>query len=302
MNLITVPNFVVIIRAMTRQLADVSFSSGGIRCAGWLYRPTDVDGDVPCVVMAHGFGLTRRDGLAQYADALARAGTAVLVYDHRFMGDSEGEPRQRIRMSDQLRDRMAAIAFARTLDGIDPDRIIVWGYSLSGGNAIHAAAADQRLAGAILLCPFADGRWRMLRETRQHPGNATWVVGRALRDAPVPVAAEPSGRAALTYPGELAGFRATAAPGWRNEVRSGVAFPMLVYRPVTQARKISCPTLIQAGSRDITVSARAIDQLAQRVPGAVLKRYDIDHFEPFHGEHMAGVISDQVAWLGSLGR
>lgn len=141
---------------MTR--ADVTFLSAGTPCAGWLYRPADAVGEVPCVVMAHGMSLTRHDGLAGYAEALAQAGAAVLVYDHRYLGDSDGKPRQRVRMAEQLEDRLSAIAFARTLDGVDPDRIIVWGYSLSGGTATEAAVEDSRVAGAILLCPFLDGR------------------------------------------------------------------------------------------------------------------------------------------------
>jgi uncharacterized protein len=279
---------------------DVTFLSAGTRCVGWLYRPANTDGDVPCVVMAHGFGLTRADGLARYAEALARAGAAVLVYDHRYLGDSEGEPRQRVRMAEQLDDRMAAIAFARTLDGIDPDRIIVWGFSLSGGSAIEVTAADERIAGAILLCPLADGRWRLNRGMRVHPRNSLWLVGRAIRDAMIPVSAEPGGRGALAFPGEFDGFRLAVAPGWRNEVRAGMALPLAFWRPVVHARKLMCPILIQAGNRDISVSAKAIDRIARRAPRATLRRYDVDHFEPFYGERPVQIIADQADWISGL--
>ena len=277
--------------------ADVTFVSGGMRCAGWLYRPANTDGEVPCVVMAHGFALSRHDNLTLYAEALVQAGAGVLVYEHRYLGDSEGEPRQRVRISEQLDDRLAAIAFVRTLDGIDPDRIVVWGYSMSAGSAIEAAAADERVAGAILLCPFLDARWRLTHGIRVQPRNAVWLVGRAISDAMIPVSGEPGGRGAMTFPGELDGFRSIGAPGWRNEVRAGLLFAMLAYRPVVHARKLKCPIYIQVGRRDITVSARAVDQFAQRAPRAVLKRYDIDHFQPFYGTHPAQIIADQVAWL-----
>jgi uncharacterized protein len=276
---------------------DVAFLSAGTRCAGWLYRPASTNGDVPCVVMAHGFGLTRADGLARYAEALALAGAAVLVYDHRYLGDSEGEPRQRVRMAEQLKDRLAAIAFARTLDGVDPDRIIVWGYSLSGGTAIEATAADERIAGAILLCPLADGRWRLNRGTVTQPRNALWLMGRAIRDAVIPVSAKPGGRGGLTFPGEFDGYRSAVSPGWRNEVRAGMALPLAFWRPVVHARKLKCSVLIQAGHRDISVSAKAIDRIAQRAPRATLRRYDVDHFQPFYGDHPAQIITDQADWL-----
>jgi len=173
----------------------------------------------------------------------------------------------------------------------------VWGYSLSGGSAVEAAAADERVAGVILLCPFLDARERLVHGIRTQPGNSTWLVGRAIRDAMIPVSDEPGGRRAMTFPGERDGFRAIGAPGWRNEVRAGLLFAMLTYRPVVHARNLECPVLIQAGKRDITVSARAIDQFAQRAQRAVLKRYDVDHFEPFYGARPAQVIADQGDWL-----
>jgi fermentation-respiration switch protein FrsA (DUF1100 family) len=279
--------------------AKVDFLSAGTRCAGWLYRPSGAEGDVPCVVMAHGFGLTYADGLAPYAEALAAAGFAVLAYDHRFLGASEGSPRQRVRMSEQVEDRLSAIEFVRTLDGIDPDKVIVWGYSLSGGTAVRAIAADKRVAAAILLCPFTDGRWRCTQSAKTQPRNTLWTMVRAITDAVIPVSAEPGTRGGMTFPGEYAGFRKAVGPDWRNEVHAGMALPLPYWRPVTQARKLSCPTLIQAGLRDISVSARAIDRLTQRAPDAVLKRYDVDHFQPMYGEHPAQIATDQVEWLKS---
>ncbi len=58
---------------------DLTFPSGDGHCAAWLYRPASGGDAVPCVVMAHGFSLTRHDGLADYAERLAEAGVAVLV-------------------------------------------------------------------------------------------------------------------------------------------------------------------------------------------------------------------------------
>ncbi len=252
--------------------------------------------------MAHGFGLTRHDGLPSYAEALAHAGVAVLVYDHRYLGDSSGQPRQRIRTSEQLEDRLAAIAFARTLEGIDPDQIILWGYSLSGGTAVEAAAADQRVSGVILLCPFLDGRWQTIHALRADPGNTLWLTAQAMRDALIPLVAAPGGRAGVTSPGELEGFLSVVAPGWRNEVHAGLALRLPLWRPVTQARRLHCRVLVQAGERDITVSARAIDHLARRAPQATRKSYDADHFEPFRDGYSAQIIADQVGWLRALSR
>ena len=63
--------------------SEVSIPSGGEQLAAYLYRP-QADGDVPCVVMAHGFSATRDDGLPAYAEAFQAAGFAVVLFDYRL--------------------------------------------------------------------------------------------------------------------------------------------------------------------------------------------------------------------------
>lgn len=289
------------------KVVDVAFPGDDWSCAGWLYYPTDTVGDVPCVVMAHGFSLTRHDGLRLYAEEFVRAGFAVLVYDHRFIGDSEGGPRQRICLSDQLVDRRRAVAFARTLDGIDGDRIILWGYSLSAVSAIDTAAADPGIAGLILLCPMLDSPWRVNRDLVAEPRSTLWLLGQTIRgtlraDVKVPVTNQPGGRGVLTRPGERDGFGAAVSreSPWRDEAQAGPMLSVALCRRVNRARKLHCPMLLQAAERDVSVSPRAIDQLARRGRDVVLKRYDADHFQPFYDSCAARIVADQVAWLWAL--
>lgn len=111
------------------QREDVQFSSGADRISAWLYRPSDV-GDAPLVVLAHGLGGVRTMRLDAYAERFSAAGYACLVFDYRNFGDSEGQPRQVLDIDMQLADWAAAVAYARTLDGIDHGRIVLWGTSL----------------------------------------------------------------------------------------------------------------------------------------------------------------------------
>ncbi len=287
---------------------EVSFFSVNATCAAWLYRPANVGGDVPCVVMAHGFSLTRHDGLASFASAIVGAGFAVLVYDHRFLGDSNGQPRQRVQLSELLEDRRSAVAFARSISGVDPDRIVLWGYSMSAGSAVQAAAEDRRIAAAILVCPLLDGRWAALRGVRRDPKNSAWIFRQAVKDvvgyAVIPATADPGQRGILNNRGEAEGLRAMVGAGspWRNEVRAGPTSAYPAYRPLTQARKVACPVLIQSGIRDITVSPPAIERFARLAPQTVVKKYDIDHFGAFQGAHSARVAADQTKWLVGLNR
>lgn len=281
---------------MTRQ--DVTFQSGGDDIAAWLYPGTNGT----CVVMAHGFSLTRRDGLDTYAQALNATGAGVLVFDHRYLGDSGGEPRQRIRVKEQAEDYRAAIAYGRQLDGVDPDRIVLWGYSFAGGTSVDVAASDARIAGLILLCPFLDGRARVLGTTRRTPWIAMRVMARAIRDRlgshnTIKATGQPGELAAMAFTGEAEGFAACASSAWINEAAPGAFATIALHRPVTNARRLGMPVWIGLGERDITVSRKAIERLASNAPRAELHRYDMAHFEPFHGTDPARVAGDQAAWL-----
>lgn len=286
---------------------EMPFASGGDSCAAWLYRPETQAGAgaAPCVVMAHGFSLTRHDGLPAFAEQLADAGAAVLVFDHRYLGDSGGMPRQRFRKSAQLEDWRAAVACARSLEGIDPERIILWGFSFSGGHVIETAAGDPRVAATIALCPMVDGLARALATP---PLLSAWLIPRALADQfgrhnLVAVTARPGGHAAMTLPGEADGFAASIPEGspWRNEISPGVFLSVALHRPLARAHRIAGPVWVGLGEKDISVSRRAVERLAERCPRGELHRYPYDHFGAFLGEGPVRVGGEQIDFLRRRG-
>jgi pimeloyl-ACP methyl ester carboxylesterase len=251
--------------------------------------------------MAHGFSLTRHDGLPAYAERLAAAGAAVLVFDHRYLGDSGGMPRQRFRKSEQLEDWRAAIAFARTIDGVDPGRIVLWGFSFSGGHVVETAAADPQIAASMVLCPMVDG---LARVRSTPPKLSAWLGPRALADQLgrhnlVAVTGAPGENAAMTLPGEADGFYAAVPPGspWRNEISPGVFLTVGLHRPVTLAGRLRAPLWVGLGERDVSVSRRAVERLAERAPEAELHRYPYDHFGAFLGDGPELVATDQAGFL-----
>ena len=133
--------------------SNIDFGANGVRLHGWLYRP-EQGGPHPLVVMAHGFSAVKEMGLDDYAQTFCAAGLAVLVYDNRNLGASEGLPRQEIDPVAQRRDYSHAITFARCLPGIDPHRIGVWGTSYTGGLVIIAAALDRRIKCVVSQVPY----------------------------------------------------------------------------------------------------------------------------------------------------
>ena len=49
---------------------------------------------------------------------------------------------------------------------MDPERIVVWGTSFSGGHVVEAAVADGRVAAAIAQTPAMDGLAALLNVAR----------------------------------------------------------------------------------------------------------------------------------------
>lgn len=147
------------------EVADVEFDAEGTTLRGWLYRPHTESGPAPVVVMAHGYNCLKEFYLDRYAEALAGAGHAVLAYDHRNFGDSDGEPRQELDPWVQVRDYRHAITFAQTLDGVDPDRVGVWGSSYAGGHVLVVAAIDRRVGCVVSQVPTISGWESTLRRT-----------------------------------------------------------------------------------------------------------------------------------------
>ena len=259
-----------------------------MRCAGWLYLPSHADGAAPCVVMAHGTTGTRDFGLPSYAARFAGAGLAVLAFDYRHFGASEGEPRQLIDVGRQLEDLRAAVSFARALPDVDADRVALWGTSLGAGHVVSVAAGDPAIAAAVAQLPFmgVDARHKSPRSASV----TLRLFARAVRDGAGARLGRPAVMMAmLGRPGEVAVFTgeedyasmralAAAAPEWRNEMAARSLFSLLRYKPVKLAARVRIPLLILAAEDDTAASMRLTEQAARDAPQAQLRRYPGSHF------------------------
>jgi len=281
---------------MERQ--DVAFSSDADSCAAWLYPAVNGEGEeAPIVVMAHGLSGTRRDRLGPFAERFASAGFAALVFDHRGFGDSDGEadlfhPRR------QLEDWRAAIAFARSLPGIDPDRVATFGSSLGGGNALAAAAEDQDVAAAISQVPFLD----IVRQAhRASPLVTARMLTAAIRGRHLPAVGQPDEAAFINAPGGEEGCCRVVSIGedsrWRNRVSSRWILSR-PYRPSRHAVKLHCPWLVCVGEADRVAKPGPAIAAARRAPRGELRTYPgVDHFDIYDGPQHGAVVADQLDFL-----
>ena len=127
----------------------VEFPSQGITLRGRLYNPNKTKKN-SIVIMAHGFSATINGMTAdRYAEAFNKAGLAVLLYDHRNFGISDGKPRQEINMWVQARGYLDSINFVSTLPGINTDKIGIWGCSLSAREILIVGAVDERVKAIV---------------------------------------------------------------------------------------------------------------------------------------------------------
>ncbi|TWF47545.1 alpha/beta hydrolase [Neorhizobium alkalisoli] len=135
---------------------EIKFPSEGLNCAGTVYRP-DGEGPFPAVLLSHGFGAVRgMRNIPEVATALASSGILALAIDFRFLGDSEGEPRQQVLPDAQRQDLRNALTYLESRDDVDAARIGLWGTSFSGGQSIQVAAFDRRVKVLVAQVPATD--------------------------------------------------------------------------------------------------------------------------------------------------
>jgi predicted alpha/beta hydrolase len=269
----------------------VWFDSGGVRLAAWHY-PGTTGG---CVVMAGGFAVTKEPGTDAFARPFHEAGLSVLAFDFRNFGESGGEPRQVARVRDQLADWHAAIACARALPEVDPERVALWSFSATAGHVLRVAADDPRLAAAIAQTPNADGPAASRNAARhQKTGAMLHFLGRALLDAAgslagrlprlVPLVGAPGTLAMLTTPDGRqtdVALHADRYPAWRQEVAARSALRIALYRPGRHAPRIRIPLLVVACDDDQSALAVPAIKAAHRAPRGELLRLPGGHYQPF---------------------
>jgi len=286
---------------------DVSFKVKGTSISAWLYVPEDLSAPVPCIIMGHGFGGTKDMIMESYALRYQEAGFAVLAFDYRHFGESEGEPRQLVLISYQLEDYTAAIAYARGLDEIDSARIALWGTSASGGYGIVIAAKDKNIACVVAQCPGLDHRAseQMFRK-KLGIGHILRLFVHGQRDMgrsrlglsphKIPIVGKPGTMAFFPISDAYDGYRKLASKNFINEVCARVILRSHGFRPDKHIRDVRCPVLIQICDYDslAPISARTEKELRKY---AEVKHYPIGHFEIYTGENFEKSVSDQIKFF-----
>ena len=290
---------------------ETSFTSRGVRCAATVFRPrTPVAAALPAIVMAHGFGSPRAMRLYAYAEQFVAAGYVVCVFDYRFFGDSEGQPRQLLDVDEQLVDWRNAVDFTRSLDGVDEKRIVGWGTSFAGGHVLTLGGNGVRFAAIIAQVPHVDGI-AAVRATG---------LGHALRLAPAAISDSiravlgrspryvnsvglPGARAVMVSPDAMRGrdrlvLESGLSDGdYPETVAARILLKIWRYSPGRTMSAIECPTLVQIASEDSVTPASVAQRAAAKVRNATVRTYVGGHFDPYVEPMFSSVIADQLSFL-----
>lgn len=295
---------------MDCQREDVEFLSHNIVCRAWLYKPViTADEDRPCIVMAHGLGGTRDAGLEPYALKFANAGYMVLIFDYRHFGASDGEPRQLCSVKRQLQDWASATNYVRSLQGVDPEKIALWGFSLSGGHAIVTAVRDGRIAAVSVQAPVLDTYaiigcfFRAAGPINFIKSFAVGVVdllGGILGMSPiyVPIFGSPHDLAPLCSKEDARDYDTITPEKWRNEICARYGLLFKGYRAIAYVNRLPCSALIQVAIQDkVTPSAPALKAAQKIGTKAELKQYDCGHINICLDENFNHTSNDQLAFF-----
>jgi uncharacterized protein len=267
---------------------DVTFKSiDGAPFPAVLCRPTG-SSPAPLVVMIQGSGPQDRDETVgpnkpfrDIAWGLAERGVATLRYDKRtrafpksYKGSLESE---------SIDDAVDAVAFARTLDGIDTSRLFVLGHSLGGLAAIYVVQRAP-VAGLILMASPGRPMDQVIRDQVR-------TLNAPLGDAKL---AE-----VLKMQDDIMGkVRAgTATPQDLQGQPIGAIRDLIVRDPIAELKKSTVPLLVLKGAKDAQVFQAdfdALEAVAASRPGSAARLFpDLTHiFTPTSGAAAVSAIYD----------
>lgn len=288
---------------------DVTFGSKGLACSGWLYTPDSCasEGKLPVIIMAHGFSGVKEMGLPKLAEKYADAGYAVLLFDYRFFGSSEGEPRGQLFPLEMVEDYRNAISWACEHPQLDPDRIGLWGTSFSGGLAVYAATHDKRVKAVVVQAPGLwsgaersaanPERWEQVASLLQSDRTERYRTGRINYIKVVAPDGEP-----CVLPG-VEPYHAymslkEIAPAWRNEITVESLEKVREFDPITHIKMMSPAALLVIAAEDDSLvpinTVRAAFEKAAEPKKLIV--HPVGHFDFYVDPGLSTTAAEAIEW------
>lgn len=293
---------------MSVQTQEVRFPSGDVHCAATLYLPPNAAAPAPGLVMGNGFANVRQMYLPEYAQAFASAGFAVLAIDYRFLGESDGQPRQQVLPEWQCDDLRNALTWLSQRPDVDSDRLGLWGVSFAGGHALRIASLDRRVKAVVAQVP-AIGLWRYLR--RSEPAVREAFLAKALADRLDFASSGKPRMIAITGPDETESILGASGYDWhhsneqrhatfQNAIAAHSLDRIVTYDPAAFVEDISPTPLLLILASDDTTTPSEIARAAFERAGEPkqLMEFSGGHYDVYDDEMTKGrCIATTAAFL-----
>jgi dipeptidyl aminopeptidase/acylaminoacyl peptidase len=284
----------------------VEFYSEGFRLVGQLKLPDDLSSSpYPTAITGPGWlGLAQSHETGPYHDGFVEHGYAILTFDYRGFGESEGE-RGWVRWRDQVDDLLNAVTFVETRSDLDRHRIAVYGSGgTGGGNAVYAGGLDPRVKCVIAVTAVADGPDWFRRQRREYE----WVEfkrrveanrrRRVLSNADELV--DPREELMVASPERRAARRGDSTDSKVGaQFHLGSAESLLHYRPLDVVHRISPRALLLTSIEDDVVTpedhATALYEAAGP-PKKLIRQTEVKHYEAY-GKNYPLLFPQFLEWL-----
>lgn len=235
------------------------FFSDGLQLDADLHLPDDASADAPYPVLVAASGYQGLKVLhpERFARALTPRGYAVLAFDYRGFGASEGE-RGRLMPQDWVRDIRAAVDRLTGCERVDATRIGLLGWALGGGVVIAEASEDPRVRAVAAVNAVADAArairnmhddesWTRLIERIEADRSRRATLGRSEVTSPWDIVRLDRDARTPTYVND----ELYKTPGYGSDVTLESADELLRFSPERSvARLAGRPLLIVHGARN----------------------------------------------------
>lgn len=134
----------------------IEFKSEGVKMIGTLFLPASYKpGDrLPAIIVDGPWTQVKEQVGYAYARKLADNGFAALAFDHRFWGESGGEPRYFESPQAKVADLKNAASFLKTVSAVDKNKIGGLGVCFGASYIVMAAAEDADLKSVATVAAW----------------------------------------------------------------------------------------------------------------------------------------------------
>lgn len=220
----------------------------GFVLAGILYRPrTWKQGErLKAIIVGGPMYSVKEQTQSLYAQLLAEAGYATLVFDHSYIGASEGHPRGYEDPEIKGADLRSAVSYLQTLNFVDKDHIGAVGICGSGVYVPNAFRNDTRVKAIASIVPFI-----MMEDIRTHSDDALLKMKSMFEKGGdverLDLIKGSEGEAYYRNPDRGAAVQACPTPAW-----SQLAWHK--FHPTETVKELKVPYLVIAGEKAFTTA------------------------------------------------